>query len=319
MSLFIQKAGMLTTIQDLGRTGFKRFGINQNGVMDRAAARLINVLLGNDENEAVLEMHFPAGEILFEDDAVFATGGADFGGIIGENQVENWRVIGAQKGDVLRFTKKLHGNRGYLSVKGGFKLGKWRGSLSTNLAANIGGFNGRKLRKGDRIEIDKVAFENDGAGQSISKSLIPIYSSFPTVRVIAGAEFEFLTDVSQEAFLTEHFLVTNDSNRMGFRLKGGPLYPLHPIQLTSSAVTFGTIQLLPDRQLIVLMADHQTSGGYPRIANVIEMDLPLLAQLGPNDKVAFHPVSLAEAEELIIQFEKDLNMLKIGCNFGRYR
>src|SRR5688572_13279782 len=145
MSILFQTTGLLTTIQDLGRNGFRRFGINPNGAMDKTAVRLINILLGNDETEAAIETHFPAPEILFEEDAVIALGGADFGAKLNENPIENWRIVVAEKGSLLKFGKKIFGNRAYLAVRGGLKIEKWLGSASTNLTANIGGFEGRAL------------------------------------------------------------------------------------------------------------------------------------------------------------------------------
>ena len=307
---------MLTTVQDLGRNGFRRFGINQNGAMDRIAVRLINSLLGVDENAAVLEMHFPAPEILFEEPAIFALGGADFSARLNGEPLDNWRVNFAETGTTLKFENKSFGNRAYLSIKGGFKIENWLGSASTNLKAQIGGFQGRKLQTGDRIEFNsKFKIQNSKFNFKVSNALIPFYSKFPTVRAVAGAEFDSLTAISQQIFLKENYTITQNSDRMGFRLAGEPLYLLDPKEMISSAVNFGTIQLLPDGQMIVLMADHQTSGGYPRIANVIGTDLPLLAQLGTNDKVAFHLVSPEEAENLLVRFEKDLILMKTAAKF----
>lgn len=316
MSLLITKTGILTTIQDLGRNGFARFGVNPNGAMDQTAARLINVLLTNDENDAVLEMHYPAPEIYFEKAAVFALGGADLGAEIDGKPLENWRIHFAEIGSVLKFTARNFGNRVYLAVRTGFKTKKILESASTNLMANFGGFDGRTLRKGDRIFFNG---ESQNAPKNfnfkISHSLIPFYSRFPTVRVISGAEFDDLTSLSKELFQEQTFRITRRSNRMGYRLDGEPLYLNAPRELVSSAVNFGTIQLLPDGKTILLMADHQTSGGYPRLANVIKLDLPLAAQLGANDKIGFHLVSLQEAEQLFLQFEKELTLLKIAAKF----
>ncbi|HSK73407.1 MAG TPA: biotin-dependent carboxyltransferase family protein [Pyrinomonadaceae bacterium] len=313
MSILLKKAGILTTVQDLGRTGFQRFGINPNGAMDRTATRLRNVLLGNDENEAVLETHFPAPQILFEEDAVFALCGADFGAKIGERKIENWRPYFVYKGDILSFNGKFSGNRAYLAVKGGFKTEKWLGSASTNLKAGIGGFEGRKLGENDRIFFNQITKrKGQKANYKISFSLIPFYSSSPTVRVTKGAEFEDLTKPSKETFVLEDYKIRHESDRMGFRLEGAGLVFRQKQELLSSAVNFGTIQLLPNNQLIILMADHQTSGGYPRIAHLIENDLPLVAQLGANDKIAFEIISNEEAENLKIEFENELNWLKVG-------
>ncbi|CAN5702964.1 biotin-dependent carboxyltransferase family protein [soil metagenome] len=320
MSLIIKKAGLLSTVQDLGRNGFRRFGINPNGAMDKTAARLINILLGNSETEAVIEMHFPAPEILFEEETMFALGGADFGAKLNDEPIENWRIHFAEAGSVLKFTEKISGNRCYFSVKSGFKIENWLASASTNLTANIGGFNGRKLETGDRIEFNQNSkFKIQNSKFKISNKLIPFYSRFPTVRIIKGAEFDNLTALSEKQFLNETFTISKDSNRMGFRLEGKPLFLLEKQELVSSAVDFGTIQLLPDGQFIVLMADHQTTGGYPRPGIIISVDLPLIAQLGANDKVGFHLVSVAEAENLLLEFEKDLNFLRIGSKFALKR
>lgn len=319
MSVIIEKGGILTTVQDLGRVNFRRFGINPNGAMDKAAARLVNILLGNDEREAVLEMHFPAPTLRFEENAVVALGGADFGALLDEKPIENWRPFFVEKGSVLKFTKKNSGNRAYLAAENGFAVERWLGSFSTNLRASVGGFAGRSLRAGDRLDfkfqIRDFKFQNKKFRYKISRSLIPRYSSNPTIRVVAGAEFELLTAFGEQVFLSGNFTISNAADRMGFRLAGAPLYSLSRVEMISTAVDFGTIQLLPDGQIIILMADHQTSGGYPRIAHVAANDLPVLAQLGAGDKVNFRLISLPEAENLILEAEKDLNLLRIACSF----
>jgi antagonist of KipI len=322
MSILVQKSGLLSTVQDLGRKNFRRFGINPNGAMDKRAARLINILLGNDEAEGVLEMHFPAPVFQFEKAAIVALGGADFGARLNDLKIENWRPVFVEKGSVLKFAEKVSGNRAYLSVKGGLSIEQWLGSFSTNLRAGVGGFSGRSLQKDDRIffngkwKTENAKFlEQSKFPYKISNDMIPRYSSNPTVRVVAGTEFERLTALGERRFLNENFTISRNSDRMGFRLTGAPLYLLDKIEMVSSAVDFGAIQLLPDGQMIILMADHQTSGGYPRIAHVASVDLPVLAQLGANDKVNFEIVSIEEAENLLLEFEKDLNLLRIACSF----
>ncbi len=315
MSILVERSGLLSTIQDTGRTGFRRFGINPNGAMDKTAVRLINRLLANDDAEAVLEMHFPAPILKFGEPAVFALGGADFGATLDGEVIENWRPVRVEKNQTLKFTKKTSGNRAYISVKGGFKINKWLGSASTNLVAEIGGYDGRSLTKGDKLNFNqRTTDKGQRTNYKISRHLIPPYSSRPTVRVVAGAEFEKLTALSKGEFLKQNFIIGNDSNRMGFRLTGEPLRLIDKTELVSSAVDFGTIQLLPEGQMIILMADHQTSGGYPRIAHIVSTDLPVVAQLGATDKLNFQTVSLEEAERLTLEFEKDLNLLRIGVN-----
>jgi len=315
MSLLIEKEGILTTVQDLGREGYRDLGINPCGVMDRTAARLINILLGNDQSEAVLEFHFPAGSVVFERPVIFALGGADFDARLNGMKIENWRPYFTEPGAKLRFVNKSLGNRLYLSVHGGFSIDKWLGSCSTNLVAQAGGCNGRRLRSGDCIKFREQISAEQKFNYFISSSLIPFYRPFPTVRVVGGAELELLSKDSRRAFSESTYIVSNRSDRMGYRLTGAPLKLTESIELLSSAVSFGTIQLLPDGNLIVLMADHQTTGGYPRLGHVISLDQPLLAQLGPNDKVGFHLISIKEAEDLLVQFEDELNIFRIGCRF----
>jgi antagonist of KipI len=312
MSILLETNGIMTTVQDLGRNGFRSFGVNPNGAMDKTAVRLINILLQNDENEAVLEIHFPAPKLRFEQDAIIAIGGADFGAKLNDKPIENWRCVLIKKGSLLEFSKKISGARCYLSVKGGFEAKTWLRSASTNLTANIG----KLLKQNDSVKFKSIK-QIANLKSKIANSLLPYYSKFPTVRIVAGAEFENLTALSEQNLLKKSFTISNQSDRMGFRLEGEPLYLLDSQELISSAVNFGTIQLLPNGQMIILMADHQTTGGYPRIAHVISADLPLLAQLNPNDKVAFHLISHEHAEEILLQNERDLNLLKLGVEFGQ--
>ncbi len=317
MSIEIEKAGLAASVQDAGRPGYRRLGINPGGVMDTAGAELINILLGNGRDAAVLEMHFPACVIRFEKAALFALGGADLRAELDGEPCERWRVLRAEAGSVLRFRERVKGARAYLAVRDGFAADEWLGSRSTNLAAGIGGIEGRFLVDGDLIAFAGDADEEAGRPATVSRSLVPMYSTFPTVRITGGAELDRLSHVQRSTFLESPFEVTNDSNRMGYRLHGERLKIDGTVEMLSSAVASGTIQLLPDGQLVVLMADHQTTGGYPRLGHVISVDLPLLAQLSPGDKAGFHLVSIEQAEELAVERESDLRMLEVACGFTR--
>ncbi len=316
MSIKFLTAGILTTIQDLGRNGERSSGINPGGAMDKIALRLTNILLGNDENEAALEIHFPAPKILFEESALIVLGGADFDAEIDGNKVSTWQTIWVEKGQTLSFTEKLKGNRLYLGIKGGFQVEDWLNSKSTNLKAKLGGFEGRQLQKNDVIKFKSESPDyKPHKPLKLSKYFAPYYPSFPKIRIIEGAEFNLLTALSLQDFFKRTFTISQDSDRMGFRLNGQPLHLMNEKELVSSCVTFGTIQLLPTGQMIVLMADHQTTGGYPRIGNVISQDLQFLAQLGANDKVCFETISIEDAEKLELEFEHELNILKTGVKF----
>lgn len=305
------KAGILTTIQDLGRVGYRSLGINPNGAMDKFIVRVLNILLENDENEGVIEMHFPAAEILFEENCTIAIGGV----INQKNDIELFKRININVGEVLRFPNQMLGSRLYLAVKGGFWAENWLGSVSTNLIAGIG----KKIEKGDQIQL-KNPMVLPNAKWSISSSLIPYYSPNPTIRIIAGNEYELLNDKSKEYLGNQPFSITNDSNRMGFRLNSDKLelktLALGAGEFLSSSVDFGTIQLLPSGQLIILMADHQTTGGYPRIGHVASVDLPILAQLKAGDSLNFKIISIEHAQELVFLREENLRKLKVGISFA---
>ena len=314
MSLIVRKPGILTTVQDLGRTGSRRFGINPNGAMDTAAVRAINIALANNENAAVLEMHFPAAEIEFGSDTAFGISGGDFGAEVNGVSIRNWSTANAAKGSVLQFKKKSSGNRAYLAVKGGIRVEPWLNSRSTNLMGHAGGYEGRRLSAGDVVDCEESKILTPIAvGPSIGNRC----RKDPTLRIVPSGEFDLLTAISEQVLLSERFTLTNDSDRMGFRLKGTSLHLLESRSLVSAATGFGTIQLLPDGQMIVLMADHQTAGGYPRLGNVISADLPVAGQLGPADSVSFKLVTMREAENAVLEFERELRFLRIGRDLKR--
>ena len=316
MTLRVIKNGILDTIQDLGRYGWRNKGVNPNGVMDHTAALLVNLLLANDVNSPVIELHFPAGQFRFEAAAIFALGGANFSAELDGTPIDNWRMHKAGAGQVLRFREKLSGMRSYLSIKGGFRCGQWLGSSSTNLIAAIGGVKGGPLAKDDLVPFNPTfPLSSSWRGARVSTSLIPRYSNFPTIRFTFGAEFDELTPTDQHKLFDSPFTVSVDSNRMGYKLKGPALMRKTANELLSSAVTFGTIQLLHSGQLIVLMSDHQTTGGYPRIGNVIALDLPLLAQLGPGDRLFFKQVSIQHTESLTANFQQELALFRTACHF----
>lgn len=269
---FIKK-GVLSTSKNLGNNGLRHLGVNPSGVMDKLSARLLNLALQNDENESVLEMHFPAPEILFEEDAVIIIGGADFSPTIDNEPITNWKTILVKTGSVLRFKKLIAGSRAYLAVK---------------KAANI-----------------FLPYIGQISNLSHKK----------TIRFTEGHEFDLLTEKSKEAFENQCFIISKDSNRMGFRIDSELLEVNTKKELVSSAVDFGTIQLLPSGQIIILMADHQTSGGYPRLGNIISVDLPKLAQNNINDTIVFKKISIEEAEDLLIKQELELQKLKASIRF----
>ena len=299
MSLKIIKAGLLDTIQDQGRYGFQHLGVNPSGAMDVFSSKLANSLLGNELLTPVIEMHFPAPEILFEEPVIICISGADFSPVINHHSIPINQPVLVNKNTLLQFERIKSGARSYLSILGGLTIEKWLEGYSTNLKAEAGGWKGRKLLRGDTLFFMK---EFDYSPLLLNSDFFTLRWSAkginkrPTnkLRFIKGHEWGWLEDEPEE-LLTENFCITKDSDRMAYRLKGKDVRARKE-QLISSAVAFGTIQLLPNGQLIILMADHQTTGGYPRIGHIISADLPILAQMGPGDDLSFELVDLNTAE-----------------------
>lgn len=312
MTIEILRTGLLTTVRDIGRFGYRRFGVNPTGAMDPLAARIANILVGNSDHDAVIEANFPAPVLRFRYDTIFAVTGGDLAPRLDGAEIRNWRTFRAEAGSTLSFSSRVTGCRCYIAVAGGFDLPRWLGSSTTNLAASAGGFRGRKLAVGDVIELNAPdAFAS--VGVSPAPSILPRYHDFPTVRITAGPEFDRLSTESRNDFLNSTFTIGKNSDPMGFRLEGPSLQIDGEAAFLSSAVTFGTIQLPPGGDPILLMSDHQTSGGYPRIGNIAAVDIPLAAQLGPSDRIAFHLVEHEEAHKLLVAMERDLAMLRTAC------
>ena len=314
MGLEILKPGLLTTIQDTGRHGFQKDGIIVSGAMDTFALRVANLLVGNAQHEAALEITLTGPTIRFTQDQLIALSGADLSPTINGESIAMWRPIHVRQGSTLAFKAPKRGCRSYLAVAGGLDLPQVMGSYATYLRAGIGGFRGRALHAGDLIPCRNC--DEQGTTQSFTSStwtpdpqLYPNYQPSPVIRAIKGPEFELFSETSRSQIWTERFQVSVQSDRMGYCLQGVSLYLEEAAELISTAVTFGTVQVPPEGKPIVLMADHQTTGGYPRILQVISADLPILAQVVPGQTISFEEVTLEEAQQLYIRQEQHLAQL----------
>jgi len=320
MSLKNIKAGVLDTIQDLGRYGFQYLGINPGGAMDRFAAQVVNMLTGNDTDEAVIELHFPASIFLFEEEAMIAVGGADFSATINGEEIPLWQPVIVAKNSILQFEKWKKGARCYLAIKEKLDIPKWLGSYSTNLKAASGGFNGRALQKNDAISFkernDYKCFLHDKDFLILPWKADILWKETPIDRIaiVPGNEWELLTKESRKKIFKNFFVIGSLADRMGYRLNGS-IPAKQTCELVSSIVSFGTIQLLPNGELIILMADHQTAGGYPRIAYVASAHLPILAQKQPGDRIFFRFIEQEQAEELLFLQQQHLLQLQNACKF----
>jgi len=320
MSIRVIKQGMFDTIQDDGRYGYQHLGINPGGVMDIVTASVVNMLVGNTINEAVIELHFPAATFFFEKPCLIALSGADFSATINNEIIPlNTAVIIAGSTE-LSFKQYKKGARCYFAVQGGWDAVNWLNSYSTDTKVHAGGFHGKALKKGDVLHCHAEQFmfaslpSQSYIITSVKVDTDLFYSSSKVIRYTSGRQYAWLDDRSKDLFESADFTISPQSDRMGYRLKGAALQTSEQKQLLSSAVVKGAIQLLPEGQLILLMADHQTTGGYPVIANVISADIPVLAQMQPGAVIRFKFISVEAAETLYMQQQQNLMQLQDDCN-----
>ncbi len=315
MSITVRQPGIQTTVQDLGRLASQHLGVPVGGAMDEQAHRIANLLVGNVDDAAALECAFGHVAVQFDAPAVVALTGRDITASLDGAPIPAWRAIRVHAGALL----SLHdGCRTTIAVGGGLDVPIVLDARGTSLRAGFGGFCGRALQKHDvlsvampsprsqRILADLELQAQTSAHWATSLSLRPRYGAAPTIRFIPGPEHALLTDVSRDALHADSFRLSPESDRMGFRFSGVPLTLTVTRDMLSSGVTAGTIQLPPGGAPIILMADRQTTGGYPRLGEVIAVDLPLVAQLRPGDSLRFTSVTLDQAHALYRARERDL-------------
>ncbi|ULQ55601.1 biotin-dependent carboxyltransferase family protein [Flavihumibacter rivuli] len=313
----------IASIQDHGRYGYRNLGINTGGPMDQAAYRLGNMLVANVPGTAAVEL--ATGEFLGQANfrLLVAVSGLGYHVRVNEKTSPCWRPIVLEEGDLLHVIPEK-GGYAYICIHGGIRTQEWLGSRSLHPACRKGGINGDLLKKGDTLPLTRFLEEQAARmvdqlrtkpAFRLSNSVIPDYDS-PTIRVFAGPEWDWFDDDAKAQFLNRPFKLTPMVSRMGFRLSGNPINKSVSREMISSAVVPGTIQVSGDGQLLVLMADAQTTGGYPRIAGVSAVDLPILAAMQPGNSANFKMIPFQEAEQLLLererlfnQIEKDLRLL----------
>lgn len=324
MGMEILKAGMLTTVQDLGRTGYQKFGMIKGGAMDPLALRIANLLVGNEEHAATLEMTLFGASILFQQEAVIAISGGDMSPTIDGKPVRAYRSIWVKEGSVLKIGQAKQGCRTYVALAGGIEVPEVMHSSSTYLRAGIGGYQGRALEKNDILHLKQATSCNKGlwnrlrqrntsfqeSNWVVNSQLKSRWSTASSIRVFAGREFHWFTKESHETVFSKPFWISTESDRMGYRLDGPTLKLDYTADLLSEAVTFGTIQVPADGKPIILMADRQTTGGYAKMLQIATVDLPKAAQLKPGDELTFQKIEHQEAEQLFLEREQELKALE---------
>ena len=322
MKIDITRAGFLTSVQDLGRLGFRQFGVSVGGALDSHALRVANLLVGNDESAAGLEITLGGLRLRFVDDRIVAWCGGGFDVRLGSTSVAAGHAALVRVGQELMFNQPKVGCRCWLGISGEIDVPIVLGSRSTDLRTNFGGFDGRALRDGDEIALGRNSKHAQSLVDLLREQRISPWSPphdwsspaqrEPILRVMRGSDWNRFNDVTIQRFTNEVFIVSPDSDRMGVRLEGIELKRNHDIDLISEAVVPGTIQVPPGGKPIVLLGDCQTIGGYPKIAHVISVDLPTAAQLRLGDRVRFHEISLTEAHQLLAERERDLAEFRVG-------
>jgi len=311
----VLKPGLISSFQDLGRWGHQPLGMPVSGAMDELSHRLANLAVGNDENDATLELTMLGPTLRFERDAVLAWGGADLSPTLDGAALPALTATAARAGATLQFARRVAGLRAYLAVQGGYAIAPVMGSASTYARAGLGGHDGRLLRKGDRI-----ALKPNGAAHvppplpaGVLRALRVQEAATPdaAIRVLRGREWEHFDAAARQLLLAQTWRIGSQSDRMGYRLEGASaLERAVRGDILSEPVSFGTMQVPPDGQPIVLMAERQTTGGYPKIAQVASVDLPRLAQRAPGEPVRFALIELAEAQALLLERERALQAIR---------
>ena len=311
MSVAVLKPGLLTTLQDRGRHGHAALGVGSAGAMDDVALRLANALAGNADDAVALEISAIGPHFRFGADATIALTGAEFDARIDATRIAMWQPVAVRAGAILDVGPVRRGLRGYLAVSGGFAVDRVLDRASTDVNAGLGPLDGCALREGDRLAFGAVkTARRDRVAWSLDPR--PWFDADPAhpIRLIRGAHFAALDATSRAARFDGEFRIAAESNRVGLRLDGTRLTLAAPLELVSEPAAFGTVQLPPGGQPIVLMAEHPTTGGYPRIGQVAAIDLPRLAQYRPGSPLRFAAIELDDAQTRYLERERALAKLE---------
>lgn len=300
--LRVHEPGLLTTVQDLGRMGYGPLGVSPSGAADSAALRLGNRLVGNDEGAAALEMTLVGGVFSVDNDTTIAMTGSDFGATLDGFYVPPWTSIRVRSGAILRVGPTRTGARAYLCVHGGIVVEPFLGSASTHTMTGLGGFEGRSLRKGDVLSIgtSTQSYRKRTVARRALERLVPR----KTIRVTAGEQIDRFPENSRRALVESSYRVLEQSNRMGIRLDGPPIPSNLRDEMITEGVSLGAIQVPAGGLPIILFVEQQTTGGYPKIANVISADIASVGQLRPRDNVRFQLVDMSAARAAWAEHER---------------
>lgn len=295
--IMVVKPGWFSTVQDGGRYGYQQYGVSVSGAMDRRSFILANRLVGNRDHDAALELTLKGPEFLFEHDSVVAVTGADLMPYVDGRDIPLWTSLLVKAGGRLTFGTRRRGARCYLAIAGGVDVPMVLGSRSTHIASQTGGVKGRVLAQGDVLVGGMPTLHQRATiGRHLPEPLRPIYSTDAMLRIISGPQRASFSEQAFETLTTNAYRISSQSDRMGYRLEGPRIAHENRAQWISDGTAMGALQVPADEQPILLMADRQTTGGYPKIAVVVSVDLHLAAQLLPGDTLALRMTTLPEAQ-----------------------
>jgi biotin-dependent carboxylase-like uncharacterized protein len=309
MEIFeVIQPGPLTTVQDLGRYGYQQYGVPVSGAMDNYALRVANLLVGNNEGEACLEITLLGLQLRALKDTLVTITGADLSPTLNKSPLPMWEAVMVGRGDTISFPWPKRGCRSYLAVAGGIDVPKVMGSCSTHVKSRMGGLEGRPLHAGDRLKSSQA--QPAILVRRLPPQYVPEYQNQSELRVILGPQDDYFTEEGIHTFLRSEYTISIKADRMGYRLEGPHIEHKARADIISDGIPLGAVQVPGDGLPIVLLVDRQTTGGYTKIAVVITADINKLAQAKPGDKVRFLQITEGEAHRFLKEYEQTIYTLK---------
>ena len=308
----VVQPGLLTTVQDLGRWGYQGYGVPVCGALDPVSLRIANILVGNHESLAGLEMTGVGPTLRFSEDAVVAVTGAELGPRIDSKPMPSWESLRVPGGSMLSFDGPLDGLRGYLAIAGGVDVPPVMGSRSTDIKSGFGGLSGRALEPGDTLPVGPSSLPDNWSPSTLPASISrqPTYGQTFEIRAVLGPQDGMFTKTGVAVLLTSEYTVSTESDRTGCRLEGPPVGHVRGPDIVSDGNALGSIQVPGSGAPIVLLADRGTTGGYTKVATVISPDIGLLAQAMPGARIKFAAVSVEDAHDILREQEEMIREIK---------
>ena len=305
MSISVLQGGLQSTVQDLGRDGYAHYGISASGAADAFSLRIGNLLVGNPEDYSALEMTLTGGKYQFNKDAFIALSGTEFHANLEGEPFPFQQGAYIRKGQILRIGGTKKGARCYLSVRGGLDVPQYLSATTTHVMSGLGGFKGRSIEKGDELKI--------GSMKKVTQPIIIKESheiNCSIIRISRGIQYNLYDENAWKSFISQSYTVSEKSSRMGVRLIGNAIQSIKDNEILTEGIPLGAIQVPGGGDPIISFVEHQTTGGYPKIANVITADLCKVGQLKPGDSFTFQLVTIEEGERLRLAQELFIQSLK---------